>query len=196
MDKNAAEVDLTDTTIRPNFAMSEDTFLEEMDQIPLFMRNLNGDMEDNVAIQALQALVYDGTPEGRRNNCLFLIRIENAQNFKNQGNECFKEKKWKDAAAYYTQALNEKCGDQALNVACLTNRAAANLELGNEVSFKKADLRHAGNYRMVLTDCAAALRLEPSCIKALYRSAKACRLLEKYEDAIDACLRGIEVFAR
>jgi tetratricopeptide (TPR) repeat protein len=49
------------------------------------------------------------------------------------------------------------------------------------------------NYRRVLNDCAKALTLNPKCIKAYYRSAKACRALEKVEDALDACNRGLEV---
>lgn len=55
---------------------------------------------------------------------------ENAQNFRDQGNELFKMRQWRDAAEFYTKAL--QCGEisKELKVACLLNRAAANLELG------------------------------------------------------------------
>ncbi|RKP13803.1 hypothetical protein BJ684DRAFT_9548 [Piptocephalis cylindrospora] len=154
-------------TVRPDWALTEERFLEEMDQVPLFMKDLPDDTEDNVAIQALQALAFDGTPE------------EIAENFKNQGNEQFSGKNWKEAVKFYTQALDQKCEDQALNVACYTNRAAANLELGN--------------LRRVLTDCAAALQLDPKSTKAYLRSARACRRLERYDEAKDACDRGLRV---
>jgi len=58
--------------------------------------------------------------------------IEVAENFKNQGNECFKvgKSQYKDAIDYYTKALETKCKDDKIIEACLTNRAAVNLELG------------------------------------------------------------------
>lgn len=64
---------------------------------------------------------------------VFII-TEIAENFKNQGNECFKEgkMKYKDAIDYYTRALDIDCKDQKINEACLANRAAVNLELGKE----------------------------------------------------------------
>jgi tetratricopeptide (TPR) repeat protein len=49
------------------------------------------------------------------------------------------------------------------------------------------------NYRRVLNDCAKALALDPKCVKAYYRSAKACRFLENIDEAMDACQRGLDV---
>lgn len=40
------------------------SYMDSMDDVPLFMRELPSDAEDNVALQALQSLVYEGTPEG------------------------------------------------------------------------------------------------------------------------------------
>ncbi|RKP10262.1 hypothetical protein THASP1DRAFT_21997 [Thamnocephalis sphaerospora] len=149
--------------------LDEDRLVEELNRVPLFMQELPEDAGDNVTLQALQALAYDGTPE------------ENAENFKNQGNDCFRlgKSQYKNAIEYYTRALNEKCEDTALNVACLINRAACNLELQN--------------YRRVLNDCAKAITLDAKCVKAYYRSAKACRALEKVENALDACDRGLAI---
>lgn len=38
--------------------------MADFDSVPLFMRDLPGDDSGNVAIEALQALVYEGTPDG------------------------------------------------------------------------------------------------------------------------------------
>ena len=67
------EIDLNDTSIRPNFAMNPDTFLTDMDDIPLFMQHLPENHQDNIAIQALQSLVYDGTPQGILWVCIILF---------------------------------------------------------------------------------------------------------------------------
>ncbi|KAF9162463.1 hypothetical protein BGX20_001720 [Mortierella sp. AD010] len=148
---------------RPEWALNENSFLKEMDSVPLFMNSLPEDAADNPLIQALQDLAYDGTPE------------EVAENFKNQGNDCFKKGKkfYKDALVFYTNGLDVFCKDAKLNETLYVNRAACNL--------------HFGNYRKVLTDCAHALKLNPKNVKALFRSAKALYALEMYPEAIDCC---------
>ncbi|KAF9101826.1 hypothetical protein BGX27_011321 [Mortierella sp. AM989] len=148
---------------RPDWALNEDTVLNDMDSVPLFMNSLPKDADENPLLQALQDLAYDGTPE------------EVAENFKNQGNDCFKQGKkfYKDALTFYTNGLEVSCKDDKLNEALLVNRAACNL--------------HFGNYRKVLTDCAQALKLNPKNVKALFRSAKALYALEMYPEAIDCC---------
>lgn len=47
------------------------------------------------------------------------------------------------------------------------------------------------NYRSCIQDCAATLRINPSNVKAFYRSATACFSLDKLPEAIDACTRGL-----
>ncbi|KAL2148472.1 hypothetical protein VTH82DRAFT_2026 [Thermothelomyces myriococcoides] len=64
----------------------------ELSKHPLFMTELD-DAEDNEHLAALQALAYDGTP------------LENAANFKEQGNECFREKRWADAKEFYGKGI-------------------------------------------------------------------------------------------
>ncbi|CAG8493934.1 665_t:CDS:2 [Dentiscutata heterogama] len=75
--------------------------------------------KENDALAALQSLIYEGPPE------------EVAENFKNQGNECFKTGKsqYQDAINFYMKALETNCQDNRIIEACLTNRAAINLEL-------------------------------------------------------------------
>ena len=100
---------------------------------------------DNVELDALRALQYEGTP------------AEIAQGFKEQGNDVVKMKRWKDGKEYYTKGLavlaqrkkvqllepadeeGEKPSiteDEAeiekqkgLEEACFVNRALCNLEL-------------------------------------------------------------------
>jgi hypothetical protein len=54
---------------------------------------------------------------------------EIAQNFKEQGNEYFKGKRYREALGFYTQGMSAKPDDVQLKEALLLNRAACNLEL-------------------------------------------------------------------
>jgi hypothetical protein len=54
---------------------------------------------------------------------------EIAQNFKEQGNEYFKGKRYREALGFYTQGVGAKPDDAQLREALLLNRAACNLEL-------------------------------------------------------------------
>ncbi|CAG8537606.1 19103_t:CDS:2 [Racocetra fulgida] len=163
---------------------SEEDLLKQMNKVPLFMTELPE--EENDALAALQSLIYEGPPEGiytKKLNldsnvkiCNFIYSIEIAENFKNQGNECFKAGKsqYQDAINYYTKALETNCQDNKIIGACLTNRAAVNLEL-------------------LLTDCAKAIKLNPRSIKAFYRSAKALHALDKIDQALDCCEHGLRI---
>jgi len=55
---------------------------------------------------------------------------EVAQNFKEQGNEYFRGKRYREALGFYTQGVDAKPDDVQLKEALLLNRAACNLELG------------------------------------------------------------------
>ena len=52
-------------------------------------------------------------------------QTEIATNFKNQGNDCYKFKQYKNAVEYYTKGLDVKCDVDAINVALYINRAHA-----------------------------------------------------------------------
>ncbi|KAI9218611.1 hypothetical protein BC828DRAFT_388141 [Blastocladiella britannica] len=156
--------------VRPSWALSEDNFLEEMATVPLFMRDdALGDIANNPELAALQALIYDGTP------------VEIATNFKNQGNDMFKDgRKWyPNAVQFYTQGLDQKCDDDGLNATLHCNRAAVHLELGN--------------FRKCIHDCAAAIKLCPTMLKAYYRAGRAYACLEKYDDAVEALAKALEL---
>ncbi|CAO3651895.1 unnamed protein product [Mucor hiemalis] len=149
------------------YTMNFDNLEAEMAKIPLFMTDLPD--EENDTLTALQSLVFDGTPE------------EVAQNFREQGNDCFRagKAKYKDAITYYTKAIDTECSDNAIIEACLANRAACNLELKN--------------YGRVLTDCSKCLAINPKNIKAFYRSARALLALDKLVETIDCCDHALSV---
>jgi hypothetical protein len=54
---------------------------------------------------------------------------EIAANFKDQGNDYFKGKRYREALGFYTQGLEVKPSDVKITTALLCNRAACNLEL-------------------------------------------------------------------
>lgn len=141
----------------PEWSLPKDdeAFHAEMNKVPLFMRQY--DNTDNVALEALQSLAYDGTP------------TEVAENFKNQGNDAYATKMYKDAIEFYTKAIGANAGN-VINEACYANRAACHLALQN--------------YGSTIRDCSSVLKINPSNIKALYRSGKAFLALEKIDEAL------------
>ncbi|KAJ7283463.1 hypothetical protein C8J57DRAFT_1498519 [Mycena rebaudengoi] len=145
----------------PQLSMEER--LAAFDSVPLFMKSLPDEESDNPMLAALQDLAHEGTPD------------EIAQNFKEQGNDYFKGKRFREALGFYTQGVDAKPTDMSLQEALLCNRAACNLELQNNGS--------------VLRDCSKALTLNPRSSKAFYRSALALMALERAEEALDCCDR-------
>lgn len=140
----------------------------ELNRIPLFMRELDetdGANGENSGLEALKSLAYDGEP------------WEVATSFKENGNDSFKHKEYKDAIEYYTKALQTKAGRPEIDEACYVNRAACNLELQN--------------YGKVLGDCSKALQINPKNIKALYRSSRACIAVDRLDEAQDVLTRGM-----
>ncbi|TFK43292.1 40S ribosomal protein S7 [Crucibulum laeve] len=147
----------------PKSTKTPEEALAAFDSIPLFMKSLPSEDSDNAALAALQSLAYEGTPD------------EIAQNFKEQGNDYFKGKRYREAIGFYTQGVDAKPTDNTIMEALLCNRAACNLELKN--------------YGSVLRDCSSALTLNEKSSKAYYRSAMALVALERVEEALDCCDR-------
>ncbi|KAG2194311.1 hypothetical protein INT46_005338 [Mucor plumbeus] len=169
IDNNINTAEAGPEKFRSQFAMDFDNLDQELSKVPLFMSDLPA--EENDTLAALQSLVFDGTPE------------EVAQNFREQGNDCFRagRAKYPDAIAYYTKAIDTDCNDTSIMEACLANRAACNLELKN--------------YGRVLSDCSKCLKINPQNIKAWYRSAKALFALDKLVETIDCCDHALQVDA-
>lgn len=168
---------------------SAEEILADLNKSPLFMTELE---EDNEHLAALNALAYEGTP------------LENATDFKESGNEAFRERRWADAREHYgrgvavltgeekrrendgdgdsdADAADEVARQRAVLEALYVNRAACHLEMHN--------------YRSCWLDCYAALRLNPRNLKAWYRSAKALLAVGRVEEADDACAGGLAVDA-
>ncbi|KAJ3569356.1 hypothetical protein NP233_g5103 [Leucocoprinus birnbaumii] len=138
-------------------------FLAGFDDVPLFMKSLPDEDTENTALSALQSLAYEGTPD------------EIALNFKEQGNEYFKGKRYREALGFYKQGVEAKPEDKTILEALLCNTAACNLELKN--------------YGSVLRDCSKAISNNEKCSKAYYRSALALLALERVDEAVDCCQR-------
>jgi hypothetical protein len=125
-----------------------DEVVSMLNRTPLFMTELDetdGEGGENVELEALKALAYEGT------------RAEIAQNFREQGNDHAKAKNWREAKSYYDQAIAalknpitkpqdpeegepdmevveldeeaERKKERVIEEACYINRALCNLEL-------------------------------------------------------------------
>ncbi|KAM3126334.1 hypothetical protein CJJ07_005558 [Candidozyma auris] len=147
---------------------STDEVLKEINRLPFFMTELDetdGEGGQNESLEALKSLAYDGEPH------------EIAANFKNQGNECYKAKRYKDAVQFYTQGIEIECKDDQINTALLINRAACNLELKN--------------YRMCIEDCKKALLIDENNVKACYRAGRAFFAVNRYQEAKEILRYGL-----
>lgn len=123
-------------------------------------------------------------------------RGEVAKSFKEQGNEAVQELRWIDAKEFYTKGIAvihakedkwekpesieaEKKLLRQMEELSHINRALCNLELGN--------------YRSCTLDCAATLKINPTNVKAYYRSSMALLKLENISEAEDAASRGLAI---
>lgn len=142
--------------------------MQELNRLPFFMTSLDetdGEGGENAELEALKSLAYDGEPD------------EVATNFKNQGNDCFKAKQYKNAVEYYSKGLEVDCGVEEIDKALLLNRAACNLELKN--------------YRRCIDDCKKVLIKDDKNVKACYRLGRAFFAVDRLEEAKEILLYGL-----
>ncbi|RMX57998.1 hypothetical protein pdam_00017228 [Pocillopora damicornis] len=152
---------------------TEENWEEEFEKTPAFMTKTptQEEIDNNPALAALQAMKYeDEDPVAR------------AEAYKEDGNYEYNRKKFKEAIAAYTEGIKVKCDDAHLNAILYTNRATAQICLGNN--------------RSALNDATAAKKLEPTYMKALIRGATACVELQKFEDAVKWCDEGLAIEAQ
>ncbi|KAI0191708.1 hypothetical protein EV127DRAFT_427633 [Xylaria flabelliformis] len=183
-----------------------DEVVAELKKTPFFMTEL----EENDETEAFKALAYEGTP------------LENASEFKEQGNECFKTRRWADAKEFYTKgvlilAAEERKRKQSSSQQSTTinpkeeDREQKKSEeekkeetSEDEIAKERATLEslyvnraachlELKNYRSCWLDGSAALRLNPKNIKAYYRSARAFLAVGRIAEADDACARGLAI---
>ncbi|KAM0280920.1 hypothetical protein ACHAQH_003809 [Verticillium albo-atrum] len=185
-----------------------DEVYADLQTSPLFMTDLD---EDNDTVAALQALAFEGTP------------LENGVNFKEQGNECFRFKRWGDAREFYKKGIDVLLpGERARRRGEVTKRTEREVkEDGREIEEEIEEEVEDGpeeiakmraclealyvnrgacelelrNYRACWLDCGLALRLNPRNVKALYRSSKALLAVGRIDEADDACAHGLAVDA-
>jgi len=125
----------------PEKRNEDDTSLNGFDEVPLFMKTLPGDETENIALSALQDLVHEGTEDGGSSLPILIMMIshssgtEVALNFKEQANEYFKGKRYREALGFYKQGTDAKPKDKSILEALLCNTAACNLELSACCSF-------------------------------------------------------------
>ncbi|CAK96649.1 uncharacterized protein An08g08690 [Aspergillus niger] len=149
-----------------------DELAEILNRTPLFMTDINkayDEKGENPMLDAIRALQNEGT------------RGDVAQNFREQGNEAAREKRWVDAKEHYSKGIAVLLAkeDKEAEEACYINRALCHLELKN--------------YRSTTLDCAAVLKLNPKNVKAYYRSAMALFSLDKIIEAEDVATRGLKL---
>lgn len=131
-----------------------DELVTMLNRTPLFMTELDetdGAGGENVELEALKALAYEGT------------RAEVADNFRTQGNDMARAKNWRDAREFYTRALAALRGEAAkeepekeegegearrgIEEACCVNRALCNLEMSRLFPFVLASPPRPHPYR-------------------------------------------------
>ncbi|XP_021397713.3 tetratricopeptide repeat protein 4 isoform X1 [Lonchura striata] len=152
-------------------ALSPDTWEQELEAIPMFMKRCPAEIDAarQPELACLQSLLFD---EERS-------PAELARMYKNEGNEYFKEKDYGRAAAAYSEGLRRRCGDAELDAVLLTNRAAAHF--------------HLGNYRSALNDAIQAKKLKPTHLKAIIRGALCHMELKNFVEAIAWCEEGLQI---
>lgn len=165
---------INDPVLPPQLAefqdKSTDEVLEELNRMPFFMTKLDtsdGDGGENVELEALKALAYEGEPH------------EIAENFKKQGNDLYKVGRYRDARELYTKGIEIKCDVAAINESLFANRAACELELKN--------------YRKCINDCKNALKYNARNIKCYYRIGKAYMQLKNFTEAQGAVEFGLKI---
>jgi tetratricopeptide (TPR) repeat protein len=154
------------------------------EDMPIFKSTITDeDVQNNPDLQALQSLLYD--PEA--------TPAETCEQFKRRGNEVMqqalklpaeraekRDELLNHAAVFYSQGLDVPgLSDSALKVACLANRAQAQLLLSRPT--------------YALQDAQAALDIDPAHIKALYRAGRATLMLQRYDEAVAFLMQALRL---
>ncbi|CAD0204481.1 unnamed protein product [Chrysodeixis includens] len=97
------------------------------------------------------------------------VHIDEAETYKNKGNEAFKNEKYEEAISLYSKAVDLAEKESRDLATYLKNRAAAYLK--------------TKDYEKVIKDCDEAIRIVPEDPKALFRRSQALESLQRYEEA-------------
>ncbi|KAL1836169.1 hypothetical protein VTJ49DRAFT_5478 [Mycothermus thermophilus] len=160
-----------------NAGLTLEETLADLNRHPLFMTELDPN-EDNEALAALQAIAYEGTP------------LENAQNFKEQGNESFREKRWSDAKEFYGKGIAILAAEEQRRAKGLPKKVRktedkVNLNPNADMSSKPEDLVDDDKDKPKTTndddfieepDDPAEVQREKSLLETLHVNRAACHL--------------------
>lgn len=100
-----------------------------------------------------------------------------AEVYRNQGNEEYTKRNFKNAVHFYTEGIKTNCKDKELKAKLYSNRALAHFYLGN--------------YHESLSDSKRATELQPTYLKAIVGGASACVQLSQFKEAITWCDKGL-----
>ena len=150
-----------------------ENIVDEAELIPAFMTGTptQEQIDASPELQAMQALKYEQDDPH-----------EAALAHKDDGNYHFQKKLYKSAILAYTEALKCQHDDATLKAVLYTNRAASNYYLGNK--------------RSALNDAVWALKMKPDHMKAILRGANCCFDMEKYDECIEWCDKGLNIDAK
>jgi tetratricopeptide (TPR) repeat protein len=98
-----------------------------------------------------------------------------AESFKNMGNDCMKQEKYKEAYDYYTKAIEIDNN----NAIYYSNRAAAASKMGN--------------HEAALKDCQESIEIDPNYSKAYGRMGLAYASLDNHQKAKEAYVKAVEL---
>ncbi|XP_074642594.1 tetratricopeptide repeat protein 4-like [Tubulanus polymorphus] len=141
-------------------------WLSEFDNHPAFASEIDFSKPLSPEMEAMQQLIYDeNDPEA----C--------AENYKEDGNENFKKKKYKIAVENYSAGIKLRCPNKELNATLYSNRAAAQFRIKN--------------YGSALRDCLAARKFKPDHMKAIIKGSQCCLELSRPEEVIMWCDAGL-----
>jgi len=144
----------------------EDKWQDQMVEHPFFVEKspLEEGKELSPLIEAMSQLKYDEEINSKQDLAL---------NYKEDGNQNFKLKKYRWAIDAYTHGINQQCEDNLLNSILYNNRASAHYNLQN--------------YRSALRDALTALKFNRDNDKAKLRVAQCYFKLLRFEDCIKFC---------
>ncbi|KAL9064405.1 MAG: hypothetical protein Q9157_007841 [Trypethelium eluteriae] len=150
-----------------------DDVLKMMNKVPLFMTELDETDEqgnENVALEAIKALAYEGS------------KAEQAENFRQQGNEHARMKNWLDAKEFYTKAIGVlKAPSKSIQDRIEEMPDIDIVEIDEEAEAKKEKETEEASY---VNRALCNLELTSACLA-----------LDKIPEASDACTSGLNVDA-
>ncbi|XP_054160870.1 tetratricopeptide repeat protein 4-like isoform X2 [Oppia nitens] len=143
---------------------SGENWEEEMERHPFFSKGVDTGYQSSPLVDALRQLKYDeefNSPE------------ELVNNYREDGNENFRRKKYLWAIDSYSESIRINCDDNHLMSIVYNNRASAHF--------------HLKNYRSSLKDALKAYELDSDNIKAVNRIVFCYFQLKEYQNCCDFC---------